>query len=192
LAEELEARVAQALALLVVNDRAGYRRLCARLVERYRQTEDPALAREVAYICAMGAAARDDYGPCVGLAERAVAALGGHGPLSTLGAVLYRAGQFQHAVRHLQQAVSVHGADGSPRDQLFLAMAYHAMGDLTRARAELKKTGTSIPQAFSVGSQRRAGERLPDDWLAPTELGMLRSEAESHLMDSAFPTDPFR
>jgi hypothetical protein len=190
-AEELEVRVAQALSLLAVNDRGGYRRLCARLLERYRETQEALLAREVARISAMGPAALDDYGPCLRLAERAVAAQGGHEPLGTLGAILFRAGQCQHAVRQLQQAISAQGGGGSPRDQLFLAMASHAMGDERRAREELKKIETSIPRVLAAESELRDGERLPDDWLTPTELGMLRAEAEGLLMDSAFPRNPF-
>jgi WD40 repeat protein len=191
-AEELEVRVAQALSLLAVNDRQGYRRLCARLLERYRETRDAPLAREVAHICSMGPAALEDYGPCLGLAERAVAAQGGHELLGTLGSTLYRAGQFQHATRQLRQAISAQGGEGSPRDQLFLAMASHAMGDEWRAREELKKTETSILRALDAESQRRGGDRWPDDWLTPTELGILKSEAEGLLMDSAFPANPFR
>ena len=190
--EKLEVRVSQALALLATDDRLGYRRLCRRLVEQYRDTSDASLAREVAHLCSMGPAALDDYGPCVELAERAVAARGGHDSLSTLGAILYRAGRFSHAVRHLQQAVSVHGEGGSPQDQLFLAMAYHALGDDARAREELKKTELSIPRTIELEAEKRGRVRWPDDWMTPTELRLLRAEAESLLMDSAFPANPFK
>ena len=113
--EKLDVSLSHLYALLAANDLPGYRQRCRRLVEQYRNSSDPALARVVAHLCSRGPAAVDDYSACVELAERADAALGGHDSLSTLGAILYRAGRFSHAVRHLQQAVTVHGEGGSPR-----------------------------------------------------------------------------
>jgi tetratricopeptide (TPR) repeat protein len=191
-AHELEARVAQALALLAMSDHGEYKRLCAWLVTRYRETQDATLTSEVAHIGSLGPAALDEFGPCIELAERAVLATGGHDSLNVLGAILYRAGQYRRALSYLQQAVSVHGGGGAPRDQLFLAMTYHAMGDETRARGALRSAETSIPQTLAAESQSRSGERLPDDWLTPAELRMLRAEAGSLLMDPSFPSEPFQ
>ena len=71
-------------------------------------------------------------------------------------------------------------------------MAYHALGDDARGREELKKTERSIPRTIELEDENRGHVRWPDDWLVPAELRMLRAEAESLLMDSAFPADPFR
>jgi WD40 repeat protein/tetratricopeptide (TPR) repeat protein len=191
-AQELEARVAQALALLAMGDHGEYKRLCVWLVARYRETQDASLASEVAHIASLGPTSLDEFGPCIELAERAVAAEGGHDSLSMLGAVLYRAGQYSRAASHLQQAASMHGKGGTPQNQIFLAMTYHAMGDDLRARDELNRTETSIPQTLAAKSQSRPGERLPDDWVTPAEMRMLRAEAGSLLMDASFPTQPFR
>ena len=188
---ELEARLAHAMAFLVVQDRDGYRQLCTRLVKRYSETKDASLAKQVAHICSMGPGALDDYDSAVSLAERAVVARGGHDPLSILGAILCRAGRFRNAVRHLEQAASGHGEGGSPQDQLFLSMAYHGLGDDARAREELKKSELSIAHTVELEAEKRGGVRWPDDWMTPTELRLLRAEAESLLMDSAFPRDPF-
>jgi hypothetical protein len=190
-AEKLEVASSLTHALMASDDGQGYQRLCRRLVQQYGDTTDTELAREVSYLCSMGPAALDHYSPCVALAERAVAAKGGHDSLSSLGAILYRSGRFADALRHLHQAVSVYGEGGNPQDQLFLAMAYHALGDDERAREELMKTEASIPRTLELEDEKRGHVRWPDDWLVPTELRLLRAEAESLLMDSAFPVDPF-
>ena len=58
--------------------------------------------------------------------------------LNTLGAILYRAGRFEEAVRQLERSVEVHGAGGTPYDALFLAMAHHQLGHADEARRWLR------------------------------------------------------
>jgi tetratricopeptide (TPR) repeat protein len=61
-------------------------------------------------------------------ADRSAAAL------AALGAAQYRAGQFAEAAATLEEAVELHGKDGSNVVKLFLAMAYQQQQQADRAR----------------------------------------------------------
>src|SRR5262249_5432412 len=59
-----------ALLLLDRDDRAGYRRHCARLLERFGQTENPEIALWLVWNCKLTADAVPDFAPLVSLAEK--------------------------------------------------------------------------------------------------------------------------
>jgi predicted Zn-dependent protease len=84
----------------------------------------------------------DPAGP-VRLVNRAVAA----GPENyayayTLGAALYRAGQFADAARQLTAADKMRKQGGSGHCWLFLAMAHHRLGNAAEAKKWLAKAVT--------------------------------------------------
>src|SRR5262249_25505887 len=75
------------------------------------------------------------------------------GYLNTLGAVLYRAGRHREAVAQFREAVRLNGSSpgGTAEDWIFLALAYHALGEAEEASRWLEKV-RAAPQpggAFS-------------------------------------------
>jgi tetratricopeptide (TPR) repeat protein len=52
----------------------------------------------------------------------------------TYGPALYRAGKYKEAVEQLEEAVRLRGGDGSNWQNLFLAMAYHRLGQAAKSR----------------------------------------------------------
>jgi len=128
-------RLHLALLQLQQEDTTGYRRLCSELLDHFAETDDVATARDVAEVCALAPRAVDNLEPAVALAEKAMTAEPRHQRgLSTLGAILYRAGRSEAALEKLNQAIEVHEKDGTAWDWLFLAMAFHELGQLEDAR----------------------------------------------------------
>jgi serine/threonine protein kinase/WD40 repeat protein/Tfp pilus assembly protein PilF len=168
----------QALAYLLAGNRAGYRALCATILETLSTRRiSPNEANNLAWIFALGPGAVDPGCRVLALAEQALASIPStapgaawHNVLNTYGAVLHRAGRHAEAVARLREGITRDGNRAVPEDWLFLALAYVALGDLDKARECLSQ----------VPAQ-------PDD---PLRLA-LRGEAEALILDSSFPADPF-
>src|SRR5262249_9532774 len=95
-----------ALLCLATANTDQYRRTCARLLERFGQTKDPAVANNVAWACVLAPNAVDDAKRPLQLAEKAVYIHPGVANyLTTLGAALYRANRPEEAVQRLNQAI---------------------------------------------------------------------------------------
>src|SRR5262249_40572500 len=118
-----------ALLRLRSGDAAGYRRVCAGMLEHFGETTDAGTANTVAWTCVLVPGAVADYKRVLRLAEKAVAGLpGSWAHLGTLGSVLYRAGQLEAAVRRLEEACKLQGKGGTADEWLFLVMAHHRLG----------------------------------------------------------------
>jgi tetratricopeptide (TPR) repeat protein len=114
---------------LKAGDLDGYRKACAELVARFGSDGDRETVNFIAWSCALGPDAVADLACLRRSVEAAVARQPRNYPLrNTLGALLYRASQYQEAIRTLDQAVALHGHGGTPFDWLFLAMAHHRLG----------------------------------------------------------------
>jgi hypothetical protein len=98
---------------------------------------------------------------------------------NTLGAVLHRVGRDRDAVDRLREGIAADGGRGNASDWLFLALAYHGLGDPEEAARWLARAAGPVtrPQGASV-------------WDA-AEIEALRREATGLLLDAAFPADPF-
>jgi tetratricopeptide (TPR) repeat protein len=173
-----------ALVLLESGDRAGWRAVCAALLDRFGGTIDPRTAGEVTRTCALGPGAAADPATPVRLAE-VFAGLDGDGTekgdaLSALGAALYRAGRFDDAIRRLEEAIRVRSGEGAPQDWAFLAMVHHRLGHRDEARRWLERLRDHRP----TGDPERFWDEL--------EIRLLRGEAEAVILDDpVFPDDPF-
>ncbi len=159
----------QALALLAAGDRTGYRRLCERMAKRFGARDDAAFSRAVARTCTLAEGALPDPRALVRRAERAVTA---H-PESAderrrLAALLYRAGQFEPALKHLRDMTASSGPTVEARDWLLLAMA----GQRLKQPGEAKKW---LEQAEKV----KPGDAAP--WDRRLEYRLLRAEADELL-----------
>ena len=121
----------------------------------------------------LGPDAVADFAPPIGLAESAVrraAPHKKHGPLNTLGAVLYRAGRYQEAIARLNEAVATDGT-AAEQDHVFLAMAQQRLGATDEARKLLAKIAPLAPGA-------------PFSW-DRLEMELLRREAAALIDGSA-------
>jgi tetratricopeptide (TPR) repeat protein len=152
--------------ILVSRGPAAYRAACEKMVKERAGRKDPMTASNQAWACAVGPDALQDMTPAVGLARLAVkAAPADANARNTLGAVLYRAGKYDEAVKELAAAIKMSGTGGTWTDHLFLAMAQHKLGKTGEAKKSLA-----------------AAEKLLDGdpawfWADKLERQLLREEA---------------
>jgi tetratricopeptide (TPR) repeat protein len=171
-----------ALLRLQLNDTAGYRRACATLLQRFSKTEPDATANLAAWGCAFAPEAVADDPRLVRWARRLVAAQPkDFVPLTTLGAVLYRAGRFDEAVKRLNDARAAYKPGDEQRAALaytcyFLAMAHHRLGHAAQARRWLDK---AVRQSQPQKPAQASGVPVP--WNRRLTLQLLGREAEQLL-----------
>jgi WD40 repeat protein/tetratricopeptide (TPR) repeat protein len=189
-AKDLET-IAYRLAVLRVNlgDTDGYRRTCAALLEQLKETKDSRAAYHLARICALGPGGLADYAPAVRLAQQGVAATPkGPWTLHTLGAVYYRAGQWDKAIESLRASLDASpNYPGHPCNWLMLALAYRAKGEEDEVRRWLDKATawleTVDPKAPNKSLHPLPGLHPHDAW----SCQLLRWEVTPLLPR---PTDP--
>ena len=97
-----------------------------------------------------------------------------------MGAVLYRAGQFEKAIRELTKADTLTGESDALTSPAytwyFLTMAHHASGHHDEAKKWLQKAVAVTEQVFRA-EEDDVGVRLA--WNRRLTLKLLREEAES-------------
>ncbi|HEV3259427.1 MAG TPA: hypothetical protein VG013_21350, partial [Gemmataceae bacterium] len=162
-----------ALVYLENDDLAAYRKICKGIVQAAAKTApQPEAANAIAWMCALGPKAVEDFDPAVALAEAAVKAGGDararHDCLNTLAAVLCRAGRYQEARQRLDECIGAADKDAYAADWLFLALVHLGLDDPAQARQCLAK----VPQP-----PLRDGEV---SW-ADLETEVLRREVETRL-----------
>jgi WD40 repeat protein/Flp pilus assembly protein TadD len=156
--------------LLQAGDRDGYRRCCAEMLKRFGQTGDPWTANDVAWNCVVVPDAVPDFRDPLRLAEQAVAADPQRSErLNTLGAVLYRAGRYEDAVRRHQEAIKLRGPGDAFTDWVFLAMASHRLGRAEEAKRWLSQA--------AAGLERGARADPPLSWSVLLQWQWLYREA---------------
>jgi Flp pilus assembly protein TadD len=166
-----------ALTALGAGDPGAYGKACTGLLKEYGHTNDPDTGNTVAWTCVLSADASVDWKRCVALAEKAVASqTDRHAYLNTLGAALYRAGDYATAVSRLEEADRAYGKGGYAADWLFLAMSHHRLGNARESRQWLNKAVSWIDQEEQ---KLEAGDKPPRSWQRRLELRLLRQEAET-------------
>ena len=144
----------RAIASLHAGDAAGYRDACARMLDLARRLDAAVSPNNAAYLCALGPGALDDYAVPIAMVRRELERTpADRGPvrhvyLNTLGAVLYRAGDFRGAVARLEEGMAANGGRGVAEDWAFLALAYHALDDDRSARDRLGRLGPEVRPDF--------------------------------------------
>ena len=153
-------------------DQAEYAIVCRQLLDKFGAAgTPPKTANNIAWSCALGPASISDFTPAVQLAELA-AARSEQNRLNTLGAILYRAGRAEEAIKWLNRSVAAHGAGGTHYDALFLAMAHHRLGHVDEAREWLRRASEVPPVAM-----RKPDASGPSSWIPRVEIELLRREA---------------
>jgi len=181
------------LAQLGVGQRDVYRKDCVEMLQRFGQTENPADAHWVAWACVLAPDATADWPKIVGLAEKAAESDSkSFAYQNTFGAVLYRAGRLDEALRQLDQADRLanepnQAVQSSPAyTWFFLAMAHHRLGHGEEAKTWLDKAVTSTEKALGERTQGTAD--VP--WNRRLTLKLLRDEAEALLKSAPAPQSP--
>jgi eukaryotic-like serine/threonine-protein kinase len=170
-----------ALALLAAGDMAGYREACRSMLKRFAQTQNPVEAYLTSWTCVIAPDAVDDYEPVLARVNRVLDARPDSGQfLTALGAILYRSGRNDDAVRWLTELTASRKAvndkiTSSPAYAwYFLAMAHHRAGEEFQAQACLNR-------ANQFTDLELADQANPPAWERRTTLNLLRREAETLL-----------
>jgi tetratricopeptide (TPR) repeat protein len=163
---------------LLLKDPAGYRATCERMLDQFDAAKDPNTANTVAWVCALAPNAVKEPNRAVGLAKRAVEIQPwNNSALDTLGAVLYRSGNFDGTIERLNASGFSSRSDRTTvYDRLFLAMACQGAGRAEDAKVLLERV---IPQLEP--HQHKTGvppQPLVMDVWQRKELELLREEAE--------------
>jgi hypothetical protein len=155
-----------ALVSLAAGDDTGYRRICGRIVETFLRGGDANQVNDAVWICAVGDGAVKDFEPLVRAQTRGLGPQPNPDLLNTLGALLYRAGRFEDAVKRLEEGISRRDKVGTVHDWLFLAMVHQRLGHRQEARKWLEKSVRAVEKAEGGA------------WDQRLELRLLRREAE--------------
>jgi WD40 repeat protein/tetratricopeptide (TPR) repeat protein len=158
-------------------DLSDYRRACAELLHDFGQTADADTAAGVAWLCVLRPQAVKDPALVVQLARKAFKIdPDNKGYRGLVGAALYRAGDFDAAVRELNLAVEKDGRGGSVEAQLFMAMAHHR---LKHAKAAKVWYDRALQQFHRLSQQ--------SPWQVRLWWQLLGKEAESLLQAAPQP-----
>jgi tetratricopeptide (TPR) repeat protein len=175
-AEDVMVWYKAALLCLKAADGSAYARLRQDLLRKYGDITEAEASNALAYLCVLAPDAGQDVGKVVDISRRDVAASpGDYAFRNTLGAALYRAGDFNQSIREFQEAIKLHGKGGGHSDWLFLSMACRRLGRDDEARRWLQKVDQEAREA-----QIREGE-VARAWHQRVHLEILRGEAEKLL-----------
>jgi tetratricopeptide (TPR) repeat protein len=126
---------------LYTGDTDGYRKLCADMVKRFRQTEDEDALHHLVWTCILREKAVADFRPVLQAAEK----LAAKDPkdwsnVNRLGVALCRAGRLQAAIEKLNKSEKMADDDWSRLwDSFFLARAHGRLGQAEEAKKWLVK-----------------------------------------------------
>ncbi|HEV3341511.1 MAG TPA: protein kinase [Pirellulales bacterium] len=170
-----------AVAHLAAGEIDAYRRTCERLVERFQETEDFAVACNVLLACVLRPDALLDMGRLQPLV-RVASVTEGASPPET-GAALYRLGEFAEAERRFEMISKVSNLRGGAR--CFLAMARHRLGRTSAARQTLAEATRWIDEAKRDASDDPTGTRPAwGTWHEKLACDLLLSEAREVIQTS--------
>jgi serine/threonine-protein kinase len=166
------------VAHLAARDMDGYRRACAGMLARFGKPERPGEANWAVWTCVLARGAVADLSPLQQLEDQVVA----RDPrnwyiLVAQGALRFRAGRYEEAVRQQTESCAVHPRGGNAYDWFFLAMAHHHLGHTEEARRWLEKATRWLATATQRDIQDTRTP-TPLAWNDQVCLDVLRREAE--------------
>ena len=178
---------------LIVGDKEGYRAFVQEMRRREGQTSNSFVSYVLAHSCVPATEPVVEPEQVIRWAESALR--DGNLPwyLNVLGAADYRAGQFDQAIKRLEESNRAYVAGGYAADPdlangLMLAMAQMLLGHSQAARDSMRKFQQALERVEGAKTDG-AVSLSTTDWL-PTQL--LRREAEALILyDPVFPADPF-
>jgi WD40 repeat protein/tRNA A-37 threonylcarbamoyl transferase component Bud32/Flp pilus assembly protein TadD len=153
---------------LGIGDSDAYRLECRTLLERFGDTNDPAIADALVWTFVIGPNALNDFQPAKALAQLAVKSNSQiWNYRRSRGAVLYRAGSYAEAVVEIEAAIQLQVKGGGPLNYFFLAMAQHQLGKVDEARKSLEHAQKLINE----------DSEPPWHWTGKLERQLLNKEA---------------
>ena len=153
-----------------------YHRACQQLLDRFGNSARGRTGNDIAWVCCLAPNAVSDLKRCVQLAKTAVATEPSEAAWqNTVGATLYRTGDFKAALEQLNKSVEIHGDGGSWADCLYLAMTHHRLDRSDEAREWLEKAIERIERTRQTEAQQNAGL----SWATRVQQDLLRKEAEN-------------
>ena len=165
----------RALAHLGMGDTEKYRQSCNQFLEYFEETEDPAVCHWVALSCVLAPDAVEDFSRVIELAQFATESSNETDHTrNVLGAILYRAGKFNEALKQLssladewEQGKEFPTLTSPAYTWFFLAMIHHRLGNADESQHYLKL------------ANERAAEEIAGDapWNRKLTLQLLRKEA---------------
>jgi WD40 repeat protein/Flp pilus assembly protein TadD len=166
-----------ALMLFAMGDSDAHVKSCDSILSEFGETEDIALANNIAWLCVRFRATLSDFARPLQLAEEAAE----KDPecLNTFGAALYRSKRYDDSVKKLEEAIKIQGRGGTPHDWLFLAMAHHRLGHTEEAKKWLARAQEGIDQRTDEKPKEETSATRPLSWDQRLELKLIRAEAES-------------
>ena len=169
-----------ALVNLQLDDQAAYRETCKRMLATFAGTEDNSEARSTAWVCALRPGTLEDYRLAITLARQAFERqfnsrtkreAGRACFPETLGVVLFRAGQYEEALRHLQAASERDATKQSPaRIAYVLAMTHHRLGHAADAQMWLDRANQEADEELN-------NTTTPCTWSLRLQLSLFQREA---------------
>ena len=154
-----------------------YRLLCLKMLETFSTSGTAEENHIIAWTCALGCDAIQDYAPAIQLARRSVEKEPANPQyLNALGAILMRSGMYAEAKPYLEGLVNFAGSKDTSKTYTyyFLAMTEHHLGNADAARLHLK-TANELADAEVSGL-------IP--WNRRLTIELLRKEAQTLLGDA--------
>jgi tetratricopeptide (TPR) repeat protein len=179
---------ARALLHLQLDDRGGFRKACAAMRQHFAASGNPEAVFWTAWTCIQVRDTVEDWTPLAQWAEKDFAA----DPkkfdrLTTLGAVLYRAGRFEAAAQRLTEAEAAFRNVKAPATTiaytwLLLAMTHERLSHREQAREWLAKAVREIDEPPA----ERAKDPGRSNWNLQLTLRLLgeQRQAEEQLIES--------
>src|SRR5262249_33220153 len=135
---------------LYLGDRKGYDQICTRMLERFERSLDDTVAYLIADTCTVGPNPVADTTRLVELAERAAASERSPWRLNAVGVVHYRAGNYEKAIKDIQDSVAVAPDWSKSWNYAYLGMAHNRLGQAELAREELKEAGQALDKMLEL------------------------------------------
>jgi serine/threonine protein kinase/Flp pilus assembly protein TadD len=176
-----------------VGDRCEYRAFCLRMLDEFSGTSDPAIAERTAKACLLLALDAPEREAACWLAEAAVRMSRSHWVLPwaevTRGLADYRRGQFASALAAADSSLSRRPEKWNCElpAHLVRALALSRLGRSVEAQAALNRAS----ELYLTSVVGPSGPRPGGGWHDRLIAEILISEAETLLLDSTFPADPF-
>ncbi|WP_165227218.1 protein kinase domain-containing protein [Aquisphaera insulae] len=165
-----------AMARLALDDQAGYRNACARMIELAEATEDPGAAQMTALTCVLEANTVPQWDAVIRLAVRAAEGYDGDSRIHV--AALLRAGRLAEALQRPWSKQTKYSHIGW--EWLFQCMLHHQAGRREEARSILEDESTAIDH-MDQEMPRDPKSKIWSDWIYYVQCHLLRKEAEDLL-----------
>jgi tetratricopeptide (TPR) repeat protein/serine/threonine protein kinase len=170
----------RALLLLEVKDRARYRKSCADMLEHFGRTASADDAYLTVWTFVVVPDSTENWTPLVQLARKVSTAKRARlDRRFVIGAVFYRAGRLEDALRRLTEAEAAlqkeKDSSAAVYTWIFLAMAHQRLGHNEQAKKWLVRAVRDIDQSAA----KDATNADPDGWNQRLIIRLLRGEAEA-------------